>query len=77
MIIIGRKIGPRWFVPTLVVLWGILVIGAGWVPNWTTLLGIRLILGVLEAGFFPSCVYLISAWYTRCKSSHGVCCAGY
>jgi len=26
---------------------------------------LRLILGVLEAGFFPGCVYLISTWYTR------------
>ena len=25
----------------------------------------RVILGVLEAGFFPSCVYLLSTWYTR------------
>jgi sugar phosphate permease len=23
------------------------------------------VLGVLEAGFFPSCVYLLSTWYTR------------
>jgi len=26
---------------------------------------LRLILGVLEAGFFPGCVYLISTWYRR------------
>lgn len=26
---------------------------------------LRLILGVLEAGFFPGCVYLISTWYAR------------
>jgi MFS family permease len=70
MIIIGRKCGPRWFLPTIVFLWGCLVIGAGWSPTWTALLGIRLILGVLESGFFPSAVYLISAWYTRCQCAH-------
>ena len=21
-------------------------------------------------GFFPSCVYLLSTWYTRCESAH-------
>ena len=29
--------------------------------------GLRVILGILEAGFFPGCVYLLSTWYTRCK----------
>ena len=69
MIILARKIGPRWFLPASVLLWGCLTIGAGFSPNWETLLGVRLILGVLEAGFFPSCVYIISAWYTRCMCS--------
>lgn len=27
-----------------------------------------MLLGVLEAGYFPGCVYLLSCWYTRCKS---------
>lgn len=57
MIIVARKIGPRWFLPTCVFLWGCLTIGAGFSPNWETLLGVRLILGVLESGFFPSCTY--------------------
>ena len=26
---------------------------------------LRMILGILEAGFFPGCVYLISTWYRR------------
>lgn len=29
------------------------------------MLGLRVILGVLEAGFFPGCAYLLSTWYTR------------
>ena len=29
------------------------------------MLGLRVILGVLEAGFFPGCAYLLSCWYTR------------
>jgi MFS family permease len=29
------------------------------------MLGLRIILGVLEAGFFPGCAYLLSCWYTR------------
>jgi len=26
---------------------------------------LRLLLGLLEAGYFPGCVYLLSTWYTR------------
>ncbi|OKP01324.1 hypothetical protein PENSUB_7314 [Penicillium subrubescens] len=33
--------------------------------QYVGLLGIRVIIGALEAGFFPAAVYLISTWYTR------------
>lgn len=29
------------------------------------MLGLRVILGVCEAGFFPGCAYLLSTWYPR------------
>ena len=29
------------------------------------MLGLRIILGALEAGFFPGCAYLLSTWYPR------------
>ena len=47
------------------------MIGMGFVVNHSQLSGMRVLLGVLEAGFFPSCVYLLSTWYTRCKSELG------
>jgi hypothetical protein len=34
------------------------------------MIGIRIILGVLEAGLFPGAIYLLSMWYTRCKSCY-------
>lgn len=42
------------------------MIGFGFVKKWYELAALRLVLGVFEAGFFPSCVYLLSTWYTRC-----------
>lgn len=60
-----RKIGPKLFLPGICLLWGILIIGFGFAQNWTTLVALRLILGILEAGYFPGCVYLLSTWYTR------------
>ena len=63
--VLCRKIGPKFFLPGICLLWGILIIGFGFAQNWTTLVALRLILGILEAGYFPGCVYLLSTWYTR------------
>ncbi|ORY16613.1 major facilitator superfamily domain-containing protein [Clohesyomyces aquaticus] len=63
--IIVRKLGPRIFISAITLLWGAVMIGMGFVKDWKDLAGLRVILGILEAGFFPSCVYLLSTWYTR------------
>ena len=62
-----RAIGPRYHLAAITLLWGAVMIGMGFVNNHKELAGLRAILGLLEAGFFPSCVYLLSTWYTRCK----------
>jgi MFS family permease len=61
-----RKVGPRPFLAAITLLWGALMIGMGFVKNFDQLAALRVVLGILEAGFFPGCVYLLSTWYTRC-----------
>lgn len=51
--VILRKLGPRIFLPSIVVIWGVVMIGFGFVKEWHTLVPLRLILGIFEAGFFP------------------------
>ncbi|XMA13793.1 hypothetical protein WAI453_006584 [Rhynchosporium graminicola] len=63
--VVLRKLGPRRFLTAIVLLWGGLMIGFGFVKKWDQMVGLRVILGVLEAGFFPGCAYLLSTWYTR------------
>ncbi|KAJ5151705.1 hypothetical protein N7492_010000 [Penicillium capsulatum] len=65
MTILIRKIGPTLFLGTIVMSWAVIMIGTGFVKNWGQLVGLRVLLGVLEAGYFPGCVYLLSCWYTR------------
>lgn len=64
--ILVRKIGPRIHLALITLLWGAVMIGMGFVKRHQQLYACRVLLGVLEAGFFPSCVYLLSTWYTRC-----------
>ncbi|KZM21583.1 uncharacterized protein EKO05_0008037 [Ascochyta rabiei] len=63
--VVLRKLGPRIFLPSIVVIWGAVMIGFGFVKEWHTLIPLRLLLGIFEAGFFPSSVYLLSSWYER------------
>ncbi|KUJ10862.1 MFS general substrate transporter [Mollisia scopiformis] len=63
--VVLRKVGPRRFLSAITLLWGGCMIGFGFVKKWDQMLGLRVILGVLEAGFFPGCAYLLSTWYTR------------
>ncbi|KAI0377155.1 major facilitator superfamily MFS-1 [Hypomontagnella monticulosa] len=63
--VVIRKVGPRLFLSTITLLWGVLMIGFGFSPSFEVLTALRIILGALEAGYFPGCVYLLSTWYTR------------
>ncbi|GFP59672.1 hypothetical protein ACSS6W_009785 [Trichoderma asperelloides] len=63
--ILVRKIGPRLHLAFITLLWGAVMIGMGFVKDFKQLAALRTVLGILEAGFFPSCVYLLSTWYTR------------
>ncbi|KAK5995996.1 putative transporter-like protein [Cladobotryum mycophilum] len=60
-----RALGPRIHLSAITLLWGVIIIGMGFVKKFDQLVALRCLLGVLEAGFFPSCVYLLSTWYTR------------
>ncbi|KAG9241273.1 major facilitator superfamily domain-containing protein [Calycina marina] len=64
-VVVLRKFGPRVFISLITLLWGGCMIGFGFVDNWEQMVGLRALLGVLEAGFFPGCAYLLSCWYTR------------
>ncbi|KAJ5263714.1 hypothetical protein N7478_011319 [Penicillium angulare] len=60
-----RNIGPRIFLSTIVFLWGIVMICFAFAQSWKSLIPLRMIIGALEAGCFPSQYYLISSWYSR------------
>jgi MFS family permease len=63
--IVIRKLGAALWLSSLVVLWGCVSIGMGFTKEWTQLLGCRVILGILEAGYYPGCIFLLSCWYCR------------
>lgn len=60
-----KKWGARAFLPTICLLWGITLLGMGFIRVWTEAIPLRVLLGVFEAGCFPGCTYLLSCWFCR------------
>ncbi|KAK7432819.1 hypothetical protein QQZ08_000682 [Neonectria magnoliae] len=49
--------------------WGLVTVGMGWVPTYKGLIGFRVVIGVLEAGFAPGVLLLLSSWYKKSEQS--------
>ncbi|KAI0919969.1 hypothetical protein AcV5_001901 [Taiwanofungus camphoratus] len=63
--IILKRFSPRWYIPCLTVLWGLICALISLVHNVAGLLAGRFFLGFVEAGFLPGIVYWMSCWYPR------------
>lgn len=61
----ARKLGPRNFLAGITAAFGLVVVGMGLAQNWTTQIGLRVLLGGFESCFFPSALFLVSMWYVR------------
>ena len=64
--LILKNVRPSWYLPGIIVAWGLCTIGMGLVQSFGGLVACRVLLGVFEAGFFPGCAYLISMFVDSC-----------
>ncbi|PPR06530.1 hypothetical protein CVT24_001424 [Panaeolus cyanescens] len=60
-----RYFGVRNWLSFVIVAWGSVQLGMGFVNQWGWLVLCRGLLGVFEASFFPAIVFIISTWYKR------------
>ncbi|KAI0598975.1 major facilitator superfamily domain-containing protein [Biscogniauxia sp. FL1348] len=60
---------PSIFLSTIMTLWGLVTIAMAWVPNYQALVGLRVVVGILEAGFAPGMLLLLSSWYKKSEQS--------
>lgn len=58
-----ERIGPRRWIATLMVVWGLLSTGMMWVQDAAGFYTLRFLLGVAEAGFFPGILVVLNRWY--------------
>jgi MFS family permease len=60
---------PSMWIPLIMIAWGVVMIGMGFVQNFAGLLAARIILGVTEAGLFPGIAFFLTQWYRRFEIS--------
>lgn len=60
-----KRFRPSRWLPGITVAWGIVMTLVGIVKNYPQLVGVRVCLGVAEAGLFPGVVYYLTLWYPR------------
>ncbi|BEI82522.1 hypothetical protein CcaverHIS002_0303900 [Cutaneotrichosporon cavernicola] len=63
---------PSMWIPIIMISWGIVMIGMGFVQNFAGLLATRILLGVTEAGLFPGIAFFLTQWYRRFEISFRV-----
>ena len=57
-----HRFGARRWLARIMVSWGIVALLFTWVQNFEQLVGLRFLLGVAEAGFFPGAILFLSLW---------------
>lgn len=62
--VVLKRIGPRFWLPTLLVACGGVLICAGCQNTYGTWVAFRLLLGLVEAGIYPGCSFVLSSWYS-------------
>ncbi|KAI5377805.1 hypothetical protein AA0117_g5639 [Alternaria alternata] len=62
---LGRRYGMVLWVPSCMILWGVCTALHAWVRHRWQLYTLRILIGCLEAGFYPVTVTYLSLFYTR------------
>lgn len=67
--LILSKTRPSLYIPAIMIIWGTITCSMSAVHNLSGLLAIRFMLGVVEAGFAPGIMLMLSCWYKKDEQS--------
>jgi len=66
------RVGARRWIARIVISWGLIASAMALVRTPAQFYGLRLLLGVAEAGFFPGIVYYLSLWFPAAQRSRAL-----
>ncbi|KAK4458443.1 putative MFS transporter [Cladorrhinum samala] len=61
------RLRPSLYLTSAMMLWGVVSACSGATKTYPQLIAVRILLGFVEAPFFPGAVFLMSSWYTRAE----------
>ncbi|NKQ59229.1 MFS transporter [Amycolatopsis sp. K13G38] len=67
-----HRFGARRWLARIMITWGIIATVLAFVPNATTLIILRFLLGVAEAGFFPGIILYLTYWFPAAQRAKAV-----
>ena len=67
-----HRFGARRWLARIMITWGVLATMLAFVPNPTTLVIMRFLLGVAEAGFFPGIILYLTYWFPTAQRAKAV-----
>ncbi len=71
-----HRIGARIWIARILITWGIVAMLTGAVRNVPQLYGMRFLLGVAEAGFFPGILLYLTYWFRECDQARVIALFG-
>ena len=63
--LLSKRFNPAVVIPSIMTTWGSMAMIAASSKNFGGLLAVRIIMGAVEAGFFPCAIFYCSLFYTR------------
>ncbi|KAM5341782.1 hypothetical protein ACJ41O_014813 [Fusarium nematophilum] len=60
---------PSRYLPGIMFAWGGVTVGMAFTPSYEALIGLRILMGILESGFAPGVLLLLSSWYKNEEQS--------
>lgn len=63
--ILLERVGARRWIARIMITWGVLAAGMMFVHDKWSFYGLRFLLGMAEAGFFPGVIFYLSLWFPR------------
>jgi MFS transporter, ACS family, tartrate transporter len=70
--LILARIGARAWITRIMITWGLIACAMMFIRGPVSLVGLRFLLGVAEAGFFPGMIYYLTLWYPEAERARAV-----
>jgi len=70
--LILARMGARVWIARIMITWGLLAAAMMFVRGPLSFYGLRFLLGVAEAGFFPGIIYYLSSWFPAAERARAI-----